>query len=274
MKNCLNTRLKGIVDNENLPYFDSVVITVTPWESGTVGTIKVGPGQTGKLVSLIDGTEYPLSDVLEFANNQITGDTPQKFLFKSKYSAFPVAGSTQRTTGFSLNIDGFNYLPENVLEIINFNLGSINGDLNNIPDSNKLSTLVLNEISVTCTLEDILRKFPNIGVVTTNVPNPRMNIYNNSITGDVADLAALKAIPLDFYLPKQVEGNLYDAIVGWRENIVGTSNTGNMLCGSRVHLWSVYPNGKIFTLAWTADTSSITVNGVTTTFDNSGNIVS
>lgn len=264
MEKCLLTQFKQAASNSDLPYYGEAEITLNHANSGY---IKVNPGQTAKLIPVAGGSAIDLSDSQQLDFADISEETVYRFI--SKYSAFPYIQDNLANGVSSLNISQWKdaIKPERI-----FIRNSAAITIADLPSSETLHSLNLYQTPCTGTLQEILTKYPNIG------NNGEVNIYatSSNLTGSISDLAALKYIPNNvFYINAYITGDFKDAIVGWRTNIGQTGTMPKLYCGSGVHLWSVYPSAEtLFAISWTATTMSITVGGVTTTFDNNGNIVS
>lgn len=268
MKNCLITKLKAATDNGNLPYYDGITINLRYSDSGS---LRVLNGQTAKLIKKSDGSVINLDGSAgQILLSSLVNIDYEEYIFISKYDSFPSVGSTGNTVGVEFNIEDFKYIESEKLTRIKFNYGGITGDITKLPASENLNEIGLYGISgVTGDLATLISKFPNIGA-----NDGALNLYGSGLSGNVSALGNLK-YDCAIYLNSTIEGNFYDTIVGWRTNRGGTGEVAAaMLCGPNAHLWSVYPGASAFKLAWTPTTSSITVGGVTTTFDNSGNIIS
>ena len=275
MEKCLFTKLKGSVD-ANLPYYGGVSIFLKKSNGSRLGSLKCLSGQTAKLVSIEDGTVIELSDSSQINTSQLSNVDWKEYAWISKYDAFPVVGSTSYTTGVKFDIGDFAMVdPAKLTKVALQGFDKdIYGSFDKLPASEQLTSINVTNTLIEGHLSVIVGKYPNLGYKPTQ-DEVLVNMYESQITGDVSAFAVLNYMPDKIYLPKLATGNIYDAIVGWRQNIGTTGTSGTMMGGSGIHLWSVYPGvAKTFTVDWTATTSSITVDGVTTTFDNEGNIVS
>ena len=273
MKNCLVTKLKSTVNNENLPYLNKVKMHFSPSQTGSIrsfnnttlvfpdeSVVQIGPSTNYKLNTLTDGVDV---------------------FYMNKYTAFPIRGNnTINMDGVSFNIEDFAKTDLSEVPIIDFKGGAVYGDISKLQNSNAVKGIIVpSNYNITGELGTIVNKYPNLG--DGNESDNTLNLSYTRISGDVAGLGNLNYKPYQINLiGTLVSGNIYDAIVELRgkSNFEDGQGNGQMVrdkmhANSSVHLWSVYPQTNAFTISWTATTSSITINGTTTTFDNSGNIL-
>lgn len=280
MGNCLVAKLKQAVSNPNLPILGQVRIKMV-FRGNSNGSIKTSFG-TAKLV-FENGDEYNIDTTNDFKLSTLVAGQDYNVTYISDYNSFPINGTTNYVRGISFDIGDFQYMNPSVFGLIYLpsstnweDFDGITGDITTLPESTYTEVVSMFGSKVHGDFGTFLSKHPNIGR-----NSERINFYNTEITGNVSDVGDLTYKPRELFLPEGVVGDFYEAIVKLRLNSNFTDSNGNgalttssCLCGSQVHLWSVYPINKSFTISWTATTSSITIDGVTTTFDNSGNIVS
>ena len=275
MGNCLVTKLKESVDNNNLMKLNECLVYI---ESTGSGAIKMNGTATGQLRSKKDGTIIPLSSSNTLVFNTLS--EPGYYFFSDKNLSMPVVADINGTTdGLTLNISDFKGIPENTLKMIDFRDNHTYGKIADLQHSDVLYHLEMETTLIEGTLSEILSRFPNVG---KNSSFFNTNSCGN-ITGTTADLAVMKYSPNRFWLAPRITGDLYAAIegngttTGWRRTwLDGATTRRQMKCsGENVRLWSYnIPVDTAFEISWTANSSSITINGTTTTFDNSGNIIS
>ena len=275
MEKCLFTKLKGSVD-ANLPYYGGVSVFLKKSTGSRLGSLKCLPGQTAILKDINDGTEIELSDSVQINTSQLDNVDWKEYVWISKYDAIPIVGSTGYTTGIKFDIGDFAMIdPAKLTKVALQGFDKdIYGNFDDLPASEQLTFINVTNTLIEGNLGLIVGKYPNLGYKPTQ-EEVVINMYESLITGDVSAFSVLNYMPDKIYMPKLATGNIYDAIVGWRQRIGSTGTSGTMMGGSGIHLWSVYPGiAKTCTVSWTATTSSITANSVTTTFDNEGNIIS
>lgn len=271
MANCLKTQLKATVQNDNLPYFGGAEIEVL---SGATGSIKTNPNQTAKLISKTDGTVFDLSNTTSIALSALL-EHGSKYIYVSAYDSFIASANSnynaQGLRGLKTNIEQWKNVNPQCLDriILTKTDNNFTGSVDALPASNETTIIVLID-GPHATLSSLIEKYPNIGK-----NNGHLLLYNNyKVTGNVSALGGLHYMPATLQLGPNIKGNIYDAIVGWRTNIGETGETPNIFGSSKVSLWSVqFDIATSAKVIWTASTSSVTINGVTTTFDNSGNII-
>jgi hypothetical protein len=271
MANCLKTQLKATVENDNIPYFGGAEIQIL---SNASGSIKTNSGQTAKLISKTDGTVFDISNTTIVALSALL-EHGSKYIYVSAYDSFLSSAddsySAKGLRGLKTNIMQWKNVNPQCLDriILTKTDNNFTGSVDALPASNETTSINLNS-GPSATLSSIIEKYPNIGK-----NNGVLTFYENTrVTGNVSALGGLHYMPSTLQLAPNITGNIYDAIVGWRTNIGETGETPNIIGSSKVSLWSVQFNTSTSTkVSWTANTSSVRINGVTTTFDNSGNII-
>lgn len=271
MANCLKTQLNEAVQNNNLPYFGGVEIEVL---SGATGSIKTNAGQTAKLISKTDGTVFDISGTTSVALSELL-EHGSKYIYVSAYGSFLASANGNYNapglSGLKTNIEQWKNVNPKCLDtiILTKTFNNFTGSIDALPASDETTTINLTA-GPSATLLSLIEKYPNIGK-NSGV----LRLYENEhVTGNVSALGGLHYMPYDLQLAYNITGNIYDAIVGWRTNISETGATPNIIGSNNVSLWSVqFAKTTPSKVRWTADTSSVEINGVTTTFDNSGNII-
>lgn len=260
MSKCLVTKLKASVNNPDLPIFGAVEITLLPESNPDIrGSIKTCAGQSATLL-FSDGTKVEINETKDYNFGDIT--TPTKVLFISKYEAFPTSGSTNYFTA-TFNVDDFKNTSLNIPRF-HFDHGSLIGNIENLGSHPELKQICLHgSHNLTGNLANLTRLFPNLIY---------LDINGSGIGGNIAECGKWNLITL--YFSDATTGNIYDAIVGWRTK--KENNELNVLAGGfNVKLFdTILPNATMCHLTWTDTTASVEIKGITTTYDNNGNVIS
>lgn len=257
--NCLVTKLKSVVENDNLSYLESATIYIKNGNGSLYinKPIKLIHSVTRNIINLNAGDTLNAST---FENTNY-----EKYYLISKYEYIPYSSNV--CGGFKFNIEDFKYVNLNEITKLAYNQGDISGNIDELPYSETLTSYRILNNQITGTVTGILSKFPNIGKNGGN-----FNTFNTNVSGTTADLTQLSYIPTEFYLSNYITGNLYDTIVRFRE--ISETKEIDVFSGNDLYLWSIRaPFNVQYKVGWTSTTSYTIINGVRTTFDNNGNII-
>jgi hypothetical protein len=185
MGNCLVTKLKGVVNNDNLPHLGRFLVTIGPWSEGATSSLNYNRKLTVWYTKVINPCAYLLDkdkEVIEARSNNNSsfsteyiypapGDNPEKkYLdFYNKYEIRIIANLMMRSnteTPYKYDFDDLISLPK--LEHFRLSGSHIKGTILSViekgTNSNNWTGFALVATNVTGTLADYasLSHIPNI----------------------------------------------------------------------------------------------------------------
>lgn len=269
MSKCLVTKLKASVNNPDLPVFGEFVINVN-YDISTANSLDGMRFFSHNTAILPNGTEITKENsqsLISFKNDlQQSG----KIRIKDKYNGLLFINIEG---GGSHNNVTFNWGDLKYANLPVISISGVHNAASSILDCGKHEETTELSLSNTSVINE---KFKDIAL---NFPNVvKQNIGNSGIQcDDIKDIALWTKLDPNYILymnEGKFHGNLYDAVVEWRKTSKSPSQKIYCYQNTRVFLFDTPCAGKSFTLEWTDTTTSVTIDGVKTTYDNNGSIIS
>lgn len=269
MSKCLVTKLKASVNNPDLPIFGEFVINVN-YDVSTAHPLDGIKFFSHNTVILPNGTEITKEDSKSLISFKDDLQQSGKIRIKDKYNGLLYinveGGGLHNNVTFDWGDLKYANLPSIVVSGVN-NAASSILDCGKHEETTNLN--LLNTSSINEKFKDIALNFPNVA---------NQNIGNSGITcDDIKDIALWTKLNPNstlFMNYGKFSGNLYDAVVEWRKTSKSPSQNITCYPNTQVFLFDTPCAGKSFKLEWTDTTTSVTIDGVKTTYNNNGNVIS
>lgn len=246
MGNCIVTKLKGVVDNDNLVKIGEGIIEVIDRPAPFQMTI----GGTDGTLTMMDGATVNVggSEVTTVAFGDITGTFPAgtyRIKISGKYGLNAFADYYRYgVSNFKIPVDMIAYSPD----MVTLGFVYVDGDIKALKDLKKLQTFSVYDISgVVSDLAALLNNNANLN---------GFQIYSQNFAGNLADLAAVtKNIAVNIK-NTNINGDIRDLVAAWRSAGI-TEKDMDFVLYNNIHItFGEYTNfgesNRAQRLKWTA----------------------